>query len=100
MNKERMYQVIHQPVVSEKSSRLGENHNQLMFEVSRDATKKEVRKAVEEIFKVRVQAVQIMNLRGKKKRFGRSMGKRVDKRRAFVRLHAGEDVSFHEGLKP
>ncbi len=92
-----MYNILISPIVSEKSTRIGELNNQFMFEVSRDATKTEVRKAVETIFDVRVTSVQIQNLQGKKKRFGRTMGKRSDRRRAFVRLHADDDISFHEG---
>ena len=97
MNSGRMYQVIRKPIVSEKSTRVGELHNQIMFDVARDATKAEVREAVEKIFEVKVISVQIANLRGKTKRFGRTVGKRNDHRRAFVRLKKGDDINFHEG---
>lgn len=96
--RERLYDIIRSPIISEKSSMLADRHNQLVFEVARNATKTEVRQAVEELFKVRVQGVQISNSKGKTKRFGRSFGKQSDRRKAFVRLHADDDIDFTQSL--
>ncbi|MDE0308952.1 MAG: 50S ribosomal protein L23 [Acidiferrobacterales bacterium] len=95
---ERLYEIIRSPIVSEKSSMVADRYNQLMFEVARDATKTEVRRAVEKLFNVRVQGVQISNSKGKKKRFGRSFGKQSDRRKAFVRLHPDDDIDFTQTL--
>ncbi len=97
--KERLYEIIRSPIISEKSSMVADRHNQLVFEVARNATKSEVRQAVEELFKVRVQGVQISNSKGKKKRFGRNFGKQSDRRKAFVRLHADDDIDFTQSLE-
>ena len=99
MNEERMYEIIRFPIVSEKSTRLGEKSNQFVFEVARSATKPEIRKAVEKLFDVRVVSVQVANIRGKRKRFGRTMGKQIDRRRAFVRLHSDDDINFTDSLE-
>ena len=99
MNQERMYQVIRSPIVSEKSSMAAELHNQIVFEVARDATKIEVREAVEKLFKVRVVSIQISNSKGKKKRFGRTFGFQSNRRKAFVRLHAEDDIDFTKTLE-
>ena len=101
MNQERMYEVIRSPIVSEKSSMVAERHNQIVFDIARDATKIEVRKAVEKLFKVRVVSVQISNSKGKKKRFGRmrTFGYQSDRRKAFVRLHAEDDIDFTKALE-
>lgn len=99
MNEERMYEIIRFPIVSEKSTRLGEKSNQFVFEVARSATKPEIRKAVEKLFDVRVESVQVANIRGKRKRFGRAMGKQIDRRRAFVRLHSDDDINFTDSLE-
>ena len=99
MNEERLYEIIRFPVVSEKSTRLGDQANQFVFEVARGATKPEIRKAVEKLFDVRVESVQVANIRGKRKRFGRSMGKQRDRRRAFVRLHKDDDINFTDSLE-
>lgn len=99
VNVERMYKVIRCQVVSEKSARLGELDNQYVFDVDRSATKSEVREAIEKLFSVRVLSVQILNRKGKAKRFGRINGRQSNKRRAFVRLHRDDEISFLEGVK-
>ena len=99
MRRERLYEVIRSPIISEKSSMVADRHNQIVFEVARDATKTEVRQAVEQLFKVRVKGVQISNSKGKKKRFGRTIGKQSDHRKAFVRLHADDDIDFTQSLE-
>ncbi len=94
MNPERMYQIIRYPIISEKSTRVAERHNQMMFEVDRRATKSEIRAAIEKIYGVRVLSVQVVNRKGKMKRFRNALGKRLDQRKAFVRLHADDDIDF------
>ena len=94
MNQERIMKVLVAPIVSEKSTRLADKHRQFVFRVVKDASKPEVRKAVELMFDVKVDAVQITNVRGKTKRFGASMGKRSDWKKAFVTLAEGHDINF------
>ena len=98
MNEERLYEVIRHPVVSEKSTTVGEFNNQIVLEVDRSATKPEIKEVVEKLFKVRVLSVQVLNRKGKKKRFGQTMGKKSDRRRAYVRLHADDDIDFTQTL--
>jgi large subunit ribosomal protein L23 len=98
MNKERLYEVIRHPVVSEKSTTVGEFYNQIVLEVDRSATKPEIKEVVEKLFKVRVLSVQVLNRKGKQKRFGQTMGRKSDRRRAYVRLHADDDIDFTQTL--
>jgi large subunit ribosomal protein L23 len=99
MINERLYSVLLAPVVSEKSTAIAERHNQVAFRVIQDATKQEIKAAVELLFKVQVESVQILNRRGKQKRFGRTPGRRSDVRKAYVCLKAGEEINFAEGVK-
>ncbi|HIG13616.1 MAG TPA: 50S ribosomal protein L23 [Gammaproteobacteria bacterium] len=94
MNAERMHQVLLRPVVSEKSTNAAEANRQVVFEVLENATKAEVREAVEKLFDVSVTAVQVLNVRGKIKRFGKTPGKRNNWKKAYVRLAAGDDIDF------
>ncbi|GAB5500838.1 MAG: 50S ribosomal protein L23 [Pseudohongiellaceae bacterium] len=95
MNPERMYQVILGPHVSEKSTLLGEDNNQYTFRVSGDATKPEIKKAVESIFNVVVHDLQVLNVKGKTKRTARGkVRKRSDWKKAYVRLEAGHEIDF------
>jgi large subunit ribosomal protein L23 len=94
MNQERIMKVLISPVVSEKSTRLADAHRQFVFKVVKDASKPEVRKAVELMFDVKVDAVQIANVKGKIKRSGSSLGKRSDWKKAFVTLAEGHDINF------
>jgi large subunit ribosomal protein L23 len=92
-------QIIRRPLVTEKSTILREEGNVLAFEVDPKANKIEVKKAVEELFKVKVEDVRLFNVRGKMKRLGRWAGKRRDWRKAYVRLKAGEKApEFVEGV--
>jgi large subunit ribosomal protein L23 len=92
-------QIIRRPLVTEKSTILREEGNVLAFEVDPNANKIEVKKAVEELFKVKVEDVRLFNVRGKMKRLGRWAGKRRDWRKAYVRLKAGEKApEFVEGV--
>jgi large subunit ribosomal protein L23 len=94
MNQERIMKVLISPIVSEKSTRLADQHRQFVFKVVKDASKPEVRKAVELMFDVKVEGVQIANVNGKVKRFGGAMGKRSDWKKAFVTLAEGHDINF------
>ena len=95
MNQERMYSVILGPHVSEKSTLLSEDNNQYTFRVAGDATKPEIKKAVEGIFNVVVHDLQVLNVKGKTKRTARGkMRKRSDWKKAYVRLEAGHDIDF------
>ena len=94
MNAERMHQVLLRPVVSEKSTNAAESNRQVVFEVLENATKAEVREAVEKLVDVSVTAVQVLNVRGKVKRFGKTPGKRNNWKKAYVRLAAGDDIDF------
>ena len=94
MNQEQIMKVLIAPIVSEKSTRLADAHRQFVFKVVTDASKPDVRKAVELMFDVKVEAVQIANVRGKTKRFGASIGKRSDWKKAFVTLAEGHDINF------
>ena len=94
---ERLMQVLLAPVVSEKSTFIGEKRNQYVFRVASDATKPEIKAAVELMFKTQVKSVSVVNVRGKEKRFGRFMGKRNNWKKAYVALAAGQEISFAEG---
>ena len=94
MNAERMHRIILRPIISEKSTMTAEKHRQVVFEVLADATKAEVRQAVEALFSVSVEGVQVINVRGKVKRFGRTPGKRRNWKKAYVRLAEGHDLDF------
>jgi large subunit ribosomal protein L23 len=94
MNQERMYQVLRAPLVSEKSSLLADAYNQHVFKVASDATKQEVKEAVEGIFNVKVNKVRILNNKGKSKRFNNRMGKRDDMRKAYVTLMPDNDIDL------
>jgi large subunit ribosomal protein L23 len=96
-NAERLLQVLLSPVVSEKSTYVGEKHNQYIFRVAADATKPEIKAAVELLFKVQVESVQVANRQGKQKRTGRFTGRRNHTKRAFVCLKPGQEVNFTEG---
>jgi large subunit ribosomal protein L23 len=92
--KERLMTLLIAPHVSEKAARAGENANQYVFRVRTDATKPEIRAAVELMFSVAVDAVQVVNVAGKSKRFGRSLGKRNDWKKAYVSLKAGQSIDL------
>lgn len=94
MNQERIYQILLSPHVSEKGSILADENNQHAFSVLPTATKSEVKQAVEEMFKVKVEKVRILNVKGKVKRFGGRLGKRSDVRKAYVTLTSGDDIDF------
>jgi large subunit ribosomal protein L23 len=90
----RLAQVLVEPIVSEKATSVAEKHNQVLFKVLRDATKPEIKAAVELMFKVEVDAVRTVNQRGKEKRFGRSIGRRDHIKKAYVSLKKGHELNF------
>lgn len=94
MNQERVFKVLLGPHVSEKASVVAEKNQQVVFKVASDATKPEIKKAVEQLFDVKVESVQVLNQKGKTKRTARGLGKRSDTRKAYVRLAEGSDIDF------
>lgn len=90
----RLLQIILAPVVSEKATFAGEKNEQIVFRVARDATKEEIKAAVELLFKVKVDGVQVLNVKGKAKRFGRFMGQRKGWKKAYVSLVAGQEIDL------
>lgn len=91
---ERLMTVLLAPIVSEKATMVADKHDQVVFRVAQDATKPEVKAAVELMFKVQVDSVQISNVRGKEKRFGRFVGRRRHWKKAYVCLKAGQELNF------
>jgi large subunit ribosomal protein L23 len=101
MNQERLMKVILAPVISEKATLVGETRKQVVFEVLQDATKAEIKAAVELLFKeqkVEVSAVNVVNVKGKEKRHGRFIGKRKSIKKAYVSLKGDGDINFVEGV--
>ena len=94
MNEERLLKGLLAPHVSEKSNRLTDRYNQVAFKVARDATKPEIKDAVELLFKVKVTGVTVLNVKGKRKRFGALTGRRSDWKKAYVSLEAGHEIDF------
>jgi large subunit ribosomal protein L23 len=86
--------VLQAPIVSEKSTIAAEKSNRFVFKVRKQATKKQVKSAVELMFKVEVDSVQVLNVKGKQKRFGGSLGQRSDWKKAYVKLKLGHDIDF------
>lgn len=94
MNQERLYKVLLGPVISEKASIAAEQSNQVVFKVAKDADKREIKKAVEALFKVSVESVRVLNRKGKTKRTRYGLGRQSDMKKAYVRLAEGQDISF------
>lgn len=99
MNQERIYQVLLGPHVSEKSTIIADDGNQVVFRVTRDATKAEVKAAVEQLFEVKVRDVRVTTMKGKRKGFGRIRGRRSDWKKAYVSLQAGQELDFLGGVQ-
>jgi large subunit ribosomal protein L23 len=97
MNKNRLYQVLLAPRVTEKTTRVGEDSNQYVFRVVKDANKLEVRGAVEMLFDVNVESVRIVNVKGKTKAFRMRQGKRSDWKKAYVRVQEGQVIDLLGG---
>lgn len=92
------YQIIRRPIITEKGTVLKDENNQITFEVSLDANKPEIKKAIEKLFKVTVLNVRTQNRLGKRKRLGRTMGRRKHWKKAIVTLREGDRVEFFEGV--
>jgi len=92
-----LYTIIKKPLFTEKGSNLKEAENKLLVEVSSDANKIEIKKAMEEIFKVKVEKVATIKSHGKWKRHGKSLGKRSDRKKGLITLKKGEKLDFIEG---
>ncbi|HRO58423.1 MAG TPA: 50S ribosomal protein L23 [Burkholderiaceae bacterium] len=98
MNQERLMTVLVAPIVSEKATMVAEKNGQVAFRVLQDASKDEIKAAVELLFKVDVESVQVLNQAGKQKRFGRFMGRRRNVRKAYVCLKPGQEINFAEAI--
>lgn len=94
MSQERLMKVLLAPLVSEKTARLADSSRQYAFKVLRDASKPEIRQAVEKLFEVKVTNVQVAKVKGKVKRFGQTLGRRSDWKKAYVTLAEGQDIDF------
>ncbi|MBS0342666.1 MULTISPECIES: 50S ribosomal protein L23 [Variovorax] len=90
----RLMQVLVAPIVSEKATMVGEKSNAVTFKVLQDATKPEIKAAVELMFKVEVKGVSVANIKGKTKRFGKSVGRRDNVRKAYVTLKQGQELNL------
>ena len=97
MNQERLMKVLLAPIVSEKATMMADKNQQVAFRVMQDATKAEIKAAVELLFKVGVESVQIANVKGKQKKFGRFMGSRNNWKKAYVCLKPGQEINFVDG---
>jgi len=93
---QRLMQVILAPVISEKSTFVADKMNQVVFRVASDATKPEIKAAVEFMFKVEVNSVSVSNVHGKEKRFGQTIGRRNHWKKAYVSLKPGQEINFAE----
>ena len=91
---DRLMNVVLAPVVSEKSTRVADKNRQYVFRVADNATKPQVKAAIELMFKTKVQSVTVLNVHGKEKRFGRFMGRRRNWKKAYVLLAAGQEINF------
>jgi len=96
---ERLMKVLLAPVISEKATFVAEKNEQVVFLVTQDATKLEIKAAIELMFKKKVKSVQVLNVKGKQKRFGRFEGRRSDWKKAYVKLAAGQTIDFAGGEK-
>jgi large subunit ribosomal protein L23 len=91
---DRLMNVVLAPVVSEKSTYVADKNRQYVFRVSDDATKPEIRAAVELMFKIKVEGVTVANVKGKQRRFGRTIGRKRSWKKAYVRLAEGQEINF------
>jgi len=97
MSQERLMKILLAPHVSEKSAFIDDRYNQVAFKVLKDATKPEIKSAVELLFDVKVKSVQVLNVKGKNKRFGMIRGRRSDWKKAYVSLEEGSEIDFLGG---
>ncbi|WP_187300314.1 MULTISPECIES: 50S ribosomal protein L23 [Methylomonas] len=94
MEQIKLASVLYAPIVSEKSSNAADQNNQFVFKVKKSATKLQIKNAVELMFGVEVAAVRVLNVKGKIKRFGRTLGKRSDWKKAYVKLQPGHNIEL------
>jgi large subunit ribosomal protein L23 len=94
MNQQRVFKVLLGPHVSEKSTVIADAANQVVFKVATDASKDEIKAAVEQLFEVKVEGVRVVNVKGKNKGFGRVRGRRSDWKKAYVALAEGQEIDF------
>lgn len=94
MNAERLMMVLREPHTSEKATVMADKFKQFTFKVLKNATKTEIKLAVEHVFNVKVKSVSVVNVKGKSKRFKQTSGKRSDWKKAFVSLHEDQDIDF------
>ncbi len=99
MNQERLMKVLLGPHITEKASICAENDQQIVFKVATDANKTEIKKAVELLFEVEVDSVQVANVKGKRKRFGAIQGRRSGYKKAYVQLKAGSEIDFTSAVE-
>jgi large subunit ribosomal protein L23 len=97
MNQERIMKVLLAPHITEKTAIAGETANQYAFRVASDATKPEIKAAIESLFDVKVDSVRVLNTKGKTKRFGARFGRRKDWKKAYVRVQDGQSIEFLGG---
>lgn len=96
-SQDRLLQVILAPQITEKATHVADKYQQIAFKVRTDASKPEIKAAVELVFKVEVEAVTVANVKGKTKRAGRVMGRRKDWKKAYVSLKPGQEINFAAG---
>jgi large subunit ribosomal protein L23 len=94
MNQERLYKVLLGPVVSEKAAAAGDSSNQVVFKVLADASKLEIKAAIQSLFNTKVESVRVLNVKGKTKRTRYGVGKKSDWKKAYVRLEQGQEIDF------
>lgn len=94
MSSYQLIDIIDAPIISEKSTIAAEKANQFVFRIKKQATKLQVKRAVEAMFSVEVDSVHVLNVKGKKKRFGKTLGQRSDWKKAYVKLKPGHDINF------
>lgn len=94
MNQAQLIDLLDAPIISEKSSIAAEKENRFVFKIRTYATKPQVKQAVEALFNVEVASVHLLNVKGKQKRFGKTLGKRSDWKKAYVKLKPGHDINF------
>jgi large subunit ribosomal protein L23 len=97
LNQNRLFQVILAPQITEKATFIADKHQQIAFKVRTDATKHEIKAAVELVFKVEVDGVSVLNVKGKTKRSGKVTGHRKDWKKAYVSLKPGQEINFAAG---
>ncbi len=94
MKEIKLASILSAPIISEKSSNVADKHNQFVFKVQKSATKLQIKNAVELMFGVEVESVRVLNVKGKIKRFGRTLGKRSDWKKAYVKLQSGHNIEL------